>query len=77
MPFASASIGQVHKAALLNGDEIAVKIQYHQVRQSINSDIQNLKLLMKLPGLFPKGMYVERILTKTKEELMQECDYKL
>jgi hypothetical protein len=33
--------------------------------------MMNLGMLLKLPGILPKGMYVERILKKTKEELMQ------
>lgn len=57
-PVASASIGQVHKGVLLSGEEVAVKIQYHQVKESIESDIQNLGLLLRLPGVFPKGMYM-------------------
>lgn len=30
---------------------------------------------MKLPKVFPKTMYMERILEKTRQELMQECNY--
>lgn len=76
-PVASASIGQVHKAVLLNGESVAVKVQYYQVKESIESDIQNLGLLFKMPGVFPKGMYPEKILSNMRIELMQECDYLL
>jgi aarF domain-containing kinase len=65
-PFASASIGQVHRATLPNGLPVAVKVQYNGVKQSIESDIQNLGLLMRIPGLFPKGIFIERILKNTR-----------
>lgn len=41
-PFASASIGQVHRACTLDGVEVAVKIQYPGVADSIESDMDNL-----------------------------------
>lgn len=54
-PFASASIGQVHRGLRQDGDEVALKIQYPGVADSINSDIDNLNMVLKLTGLFPKG----------------------
>jgi predicted unusual protein kinase regulating ubiquinone biosynthesis (AarF/ABC1/UbiB family) len=50
---------------LVTGEDVAIKIQYNKVKESISSDILNLGLLMKLPGLMPKGMYIERVLKKT------------
>uniref|UniRef100_A0A7N6BI45 Atypical kinase COQ8A, mitochondrial n=1 Tax=Anabas testudineus TaxID=64144 RepID=A0A7N6BI45_ANATE len=41
-PFAAASIGQVHLARMKDGREVAMKIQYPGVAQSINSDVNNL-----------------------------------
>ena len=40
-PFAAASIGQVHKA-VYKGQQVAVKVQYPGVRDSIDSDIYNI-----------------------------------
>ena len=65
-PFASASIGQVHRAESMGGEKLAIKVQYHDVKTSINSDINNLTLLLKLPKVFPKTMYMDRILKKTR-----------
>ncbi len=45
-PHASASIGQVHRARLADGTEVAVKVQYPGVEENIESDLQNLKTLL-------------------------------
>jgi aarF domain-containing kinase len=54
-PFAAASIGQVHAATLLDGTEVAMKIQYPGVAQGIESDIDNLVGIMKVWNIFPQG----------------------
>eukprot|EP00357_Protocruzia_adherens_P032721 CAMPEP_0115012808 /NCGR_PEP_ID=MMETSP0216-20121206/24976_1 /TAXON_ID=223996 /ORGANISM="Protocruzia adherens, Strain Boccale" /LENGTH=609 /DNA_ID=CAMNT_0002381973 /DNA_START=154 /DNA_END=1983 /DNA_ORIENTATION=- len=76
-PIAAASIGQVHKAKLKTGQIVAMKIQYPGVSKSIDSDIKNLKLLMKMTRIMPKGLYVDNILKQVRGELKEECDYLL
>jgi predicted unusual protein kinase regulating ubiquinone biosynthesis (AarF/ABC1/UbiB family) len=41
-PFASASIGQVHRAQLPNGQEVAVKVQHPGIDRAIESDLSNV-----------------------------------
>jgi len=53
IPFAAASIGQVHRAVLHDGTEVAMKIQYPGVAKSIESDIDNLVGIMKIWNVFP------------------------
>jgi aarF domain-containing kinase len=74
-PFASASIGQVHKAILLDGTEVAVKIQYPGVAQSIDSDLQNLRRLQSITNIFPPGIFLDSIMKQASIELKAECDY--
>ena len=74
-PFASASIGQVHKGILLDGKEVAIKIQYPGVAESIDSDIQNLRRLQSLTNIFPPGVYFDSIMKQAAIELKEECDY--
>lgn len=74
-PFAAASIGQVHRAVLHDGREVAVKVQYPGVAESIDSDISNLMMVLNGTGLLPKGLYIDNVLAATKIELVQECDY--
>ena len=75
-PFAAASIGQVHKATLKsNGKEVAVKVQYPGVRNSIDSDLNNLSLLLTASRLLPRGLYLEKTIANARTELGWECDY--
>lgn len=60
-PFAAASIGQVHRALLHDGTEVAVKIQYPGVAQSIESDIDNLVGMLKLWDVFPAGIFIDNV----------------
>lgn len=55
VPFAAASIGQVHQGMLRDGTEVAVKIQYPGVAQSIHSDVQNLLAVLKMSTALPEG----------------------
>ncbi len=74
-PFAAASIGQVHRAALPDGKELAVKVQYPGVRASIDSDIDNVAALMRLPGLLPRGLDIAPQMEEAKRQLREESDY--
>jgi predicted unusual protein kinase regulating ubiquinone biosynthesis (AarF/ABC1/UbiB family) len=47
---AAASIGQVYRARLHDGREVAVKVQYPGVAQAVRADLQNLGLIMWRPG---------------------------
>ncbi|RDA85078.1 hypothetical protein CP532_3133 [Ophiocordyceps camponoti-leonardi (nom. inval.)] len=75
-PMAAASIGQVHKAVLKsNGKTVAVKIQFPGVAASIDSDLDNLGLLLKATKLLPKGLYLDKTIDNARVELGWECDY--
>ncbi|ETV99452.1 Atypical/ABC1/ABC1-A protein kinase, variant 2 [Aphanomyces invadans] len=75
VPLAAASIGQVHKATLISGDVVAVKVQYPGVADSISSDLLNLKRLVTYMNVFPKGLYIDEIIRVGQEELTAECNY--
>ncbi len=55
-PKASASVAQVHKATLKNGDEVAVKILRPCVRRTVKRDIITLDLIIKFIFLFSKDL---------------------
>jgi predicted unusual protein kinase regulating ubiquinone biosynthesis (AarF/ABC1/UbiB family) len=74
-PVAAASIGQVHQAHTLDGRRLAIKIQYPGVRQSINSDVDNVATLLRLSGLLPKGLDIGPLLKDAKRQLHDEADY--
>jgi predicted unusual protein kinase regulating ubiquinone biosynthesis (AarF/ABC1/UbiB family) len=74
-PFAAASIGQVHRAVLPGGRMLAIKVQYPGVRDSIDSDVDNMASLMRLPGLLPRGMDLAPLMAEAKRQLHGEADY--
>ena len=76
MPLAAASIGQVHGAVLKeNAMRVAVKIQYPGVSNSIDSDLNNLSILLTASRLLPKGLYLDKTIDNARVELAWECDY--
>lgn len=74
-PMASASIGQVHRAVLLDGTRVAVKIQYPGVARSIDSDVDNVATLLRWSRLLPEELDIEPLLTEAKHQLNLEADY--
>lgn len=76
VPIAAASIGQVHKAVLKStGQEVAVKVQYPGVASSIDSDLNNLSILLTASRLLPKGLFLDKTIANARTELAWECDY--
>ncbi|KAH6686228.1 nuclear protein Es2-domain-containing protein [Plectosphaerella plurivora] len=75
-PIAAASIGQVHRAVLKEGRRrVAVKIQFPGVADSINSDLDNISILLTATKLLPKGLYLNKTIDNARLELGWECDY--
>jgi aarF domain-containing kinase len=75
VPMAAASIGQVHSGKLHDGRQVAVKIQYPGIAESIDSDLNNLSLLLTASRLLPKGLYLDKTIEVARMELGWECDY--
>ncbi|MGA9574020.1 MAG: AarF/UbiB family protein, partial [Lysobacterales bacterium] len=74
-PVASASIGQVHRVFTDDGRDLALKVQYPGVAKSINSDVDNMALLMRLIKLLPGEIDTTGIVKEAKRQLHQEADY--
>src|SRR6185503_8575921 len=75
--FAAASLGQVHRARLKTGEEVAVKIQYPGIARTISEDIRNL-LLFLLPNRFGRDWQnVREQFDDLRMRLEQETDYEL
>lgn len=71
---AAASVGQVHLAQTKDGRRLAVKVQYPGVRQSIDSDVDNVATLLRISGLLPSGLDVGPLLLEAKRQLHAEAD---
>ncbi|XP_068172727.1 atypical kinase COQ8B, mitochondrial isoform X2 [Antennarius striatus] len=75
-PFAAASIGQVHHGVLKDGREVAMKVQYPGVAESIRSDINNLMSILKMSFALPEGLFADSSLEVIQREMAWECDYR-
>jgi predicted unusual protein kinase regulating ubiquinone biosynthesis (AarF/ABC1/UbiB family) len=76
-PIAAASIGQVHRARLDDGREVAVKVQYPGIAEAIHADMKNLRLALKLLSLIAPGIDTGPIAQEIRERISQELDYEL
>ncbi len=73
--FAAASIGQVHRARLVDGRDVAVKIQYPLIDQIVTADLKNLRVLVSaLFGLF-SDVDFEPFWLEIRDRLVEELDY--
>jgi hypothetical protein len=78
VPVASASIGQVHRAALFDGREVAVKVQHPGVARAMEADLANAGLLEHAAGLLGGARFDMRTLLATvRERFREELDYLL
>lgn len=75
-PIASASIGQVHSAELKDGRQVAIKLQYPGVKESINSDIDNIAMLLNLFKMIPADVDIAPLIEDARLQLHAEADYK-
>tara|TARA_B100000780_G_scaffold147865_1_gene103337 strand:- start:1028 stop:2362 length:1335 start_codon:yes stop_codon:yes gene_type:complete len=74
-PIAAASIGQVHRAQLRDGRDLAIKIQYPGVATSIDSDVANVRALIKMSGLLPAEFPLDAYLEEGRAQLHEETNY--
>jgi predicted unusual protein kinase regulating ubiquinone biosynthesis (AarF/ABC1/UbiB family) len=74
-PIAAASIGQVHRAVLPDGQVLAVKVQYPGVARSIDADVDNVASLLRLSGMLPDRLAIGPLLSEAKRQLHEEADY--
>lgn len=74
--FASASMGQVHRARVkATGEMIALKIQYPLVDKAIDSDLRAIRFLLNTLKLLPKDLNLDPLFAEVRDMLIQETDY--
>jgi predicted unusual protein kinase regulating ubiquinone biosynthesis (AarF/ABC1/UbiB family) len=73
--FAAASIGQVHRAELLDGRAVAVKIQYPGIAEALDADLRNAGTIVRLARAIAPGLDAKAIAEELRERVMEELDY--
>jgi predicted unusual protein kinase regulating ubiquinone biosynthesis (AarF/ABC1/UbiB family) len=76
-PIAAASIGQVHRATASDGRKLALKIQYPGVARSIDSDVDNMAMFLRLANILPVDLDISGITAEVKRQLKEEADYQI
>jgi predicted unusual protein kinase regulating ubiquinone biosynthesis (AarF/ABC1/UbiB family) len=75
--FAAASIGQVHRAVTLDGEPVAVKVQYPGMAEAVEIDLRNLGLLLPLVKRLAPGLDVRALAAELRERVAEELDYEI
>jgi predicted unusual protein kinase regulating ubiquinone biosynthesis (AarF/ABC1/UbiB family) len=73
VPFAAASIGQVH-SAVIDGRAVAVKVQYPGIEDAIAADLRTVRKLGWMASLgtaMDSGVVLDELAART----LEECDY--
>ncbi len=71
----AASLGQVHRARLHTGEEVAVKVQYPGIAKAVNADLKMLGWLSIPLGGFRKQFNLEGYRKEIVRDLEEELDY--
>jgi predicted unusual protein kinase regulating ubiquinone biosynthesis (AarF/ABC1/UbiB family) len=72
---AAASVGQVYRARLCDGREVAVKVQYPRVAAAVRADLQNLGLILRAMRRFAPGLDAKAVASEVRERTLEELDY--
>ncbi len=77
IPIAAASIGQVYRASLHDGREVAVKVQYPGVAAAVRADMKNLGMILRLAKRIAPGLDPQTIGEEIRARIEEELDYEL
>jgi predicted unusual protein kinase regulating ubiquinone biosynthesis (AarF/ABC1/UbiB family) len=72
---AAASLGQVHRATLPDGTDVACKLQYPDMPSTVDADLRQLRLAMSVFKRIDTTIQGDDIYTEIAERLREELDY--
>ena len=76
-PVSTASIGQVHRARLTDGTELAVKVRQPGIDVAIRADFKTAALGKLLSQIIIPGANVAELMQEAEARFLEECDYAL
>jgi len=72
---AAASLGQVHRATLPDGTEVACKLQYPDMASTVEADLRQLRVAMAIYHRMDSAIDHEEVYKELTERLREELDY--
>ncbi|HEY0422585.1 MAG TPA: AarF/ABC1/UbiB kinase family protein [Rhodopila sp.] len=72
---AAASLGQVHRARLPDGTDVACKLQYPDMPSTVEADLRQLRLAMAVYHRMDNAIQQDEIYKELRERLREELDY--
>ena len=72
---AAASLGQVHKAKSLEGQELACKLQYPDMSSAVEADLKQLRFAMSIYQRYDKAIDASEIYKELSARIREELDY--
>ena len=72
---AAASLGQVHKAKSLGGQELACKLQYPDMSSAVEADLKQLRFAMSIYQRYDKAIDASEIYKELSARIREELDY--
>lgn len=72
---AAASLGQVHRARLRDGREVACKLQYPEIEAAVEADLAQLRLILSIWRRIDAAIDTARIYEEISARLREELDY--
>lgn len=73
----AASLGQVHRATSHDGDRLACKLQYPDMKSAVEADLKQLKLIFSIYRRYDKSIDTSNIHAEIGDRLREELDYRL
>jgi predicted unusual protein kinase regulating ubiquinone biosynthesis (AarF/ABC1/UbiB family) len=74
---AAASIGQVHRGVLTDGREVAIKIQYPEIADALEADLDVASVLIGLGKAIAPGLDPRLVAGELRERVLEELDFEL
>jgi predicted unusual protein kinase regulating ubiquinone biosynthesis (AarF/ABC1/UbiB family) len=74
-PIGIASIGQVYRATMWDGREVAVKVQYPRIVSATRADMKNLAFMLRRAGSLLPGLDTEALAAELSDRVLEELDY--
>ena len=75
-PSAAASLGQVHRAVTLDGEDVACKLQYPDMQAAVEADLSQLDILFSIQRRMDGALDTREIATEIGERVREELDYR-